>query len=604
MTSKRGRRLRRNRSDKVTESLTEAYDTDSRVSVPTSRRGFLYGAAAALGLGTALTGSSLAQTILLGDTDEVSIATGDGGAVSTSQPIATEVGAQILESGGNAVDAAVAIQTVLSVVAPQSTGLGGGGFMLNYIADDQKTYCINSQVRAPAAATSDRFTDTAEDATTSGLAVGVPGTLRGLDIALKRWGTFDLEILLGPAISLAETGHPIDSRLANAIDNHMDRLSPTARTIFCEAGDPLKEGDLLVQEELANTLSLIRDEGIDPFYNGTIAADIVNTVTQNGGDLTIEDLSAYNISVEPPLIGEYNGYRIVTMGPPSAGGLTMLSTLAIEAGFDLEEFDVQSPERYLRFLESSRLALADAIAYTGDDEFVDVPIQGLFNDDYLELRRAAVDLETAATEIKPGDPWEFQPGGPYSVGPSTSAPKEGTSHFAVADAEGNVVSYSSTVSLPFGTGLLVPERGFLLANSLTNFDAEPGGPNEIQPEKRPLSSMTPTIVFDGEDAPFAIGSPGGSAIPSVVAQTLLGVLEDGQSLEDAISQPRAFSSVGGTVTWEEGVPEGELANLDYDVLEDPAVLGSVQAILFQEGTYIGAADYRQNGLAISLPRED
>lgn len=602
MSPNNGGRSRYNRKSSVSEGLTDVYESEGRFSVSTNRRRFLYGTAA-LSLGTVLAGSSAAQTVLLGDTDEVSVKTGRG-AVSTSQPIATEVGAQILESGGNAIDAAVAVQTVLSVVEPQSTGLGGGGFMVNYIADDQETYCINSQVQAPKAATADRFVDTDEDVTTSGLSVGAPGTIRGLDIALKRWGTLDLETLLGPAISLAETGHPIDSRLANAIVENQDRLSLAARRVFCEGGDPLEEGDVLVQEELAETLSLLRDEGIDPFYKGTIAADITSVVQQNGGDLTTDDLASYNASVEPPLVGSYDGYQILTMGPPSAGGLTMLSTLALGADFDLGELEPGSSERYLRFLETFRLALADAIAYTGDNDFVDVPIQGLFDDDYLELRRAAVDIEDTAAEIEPGDPWEFQPGGPYSIDPSTAAPEEGTTHFTVADEEGNIVSYSSTVSLPFGSGIIVPDRGFLLANSLTNFDTEPGGPNEVQPGKRPLSSMTPTIVLDADDAPLAIGSPGGSAIPSIIAQTLLGVLEDGQSLADAISQPRAFSSVGGTVTWEEGIPEDEIAKFGYNVLEDPAVLGSVQATIFQDDGYTAAADYRRNGSAIGVRGDD
>lgn len=603
MPRKRGGRSRRSRRGSVTESLGDVYDPDARFSVSTDRRGFLYGTLAALGLGTALTGSSVAQTILLDDTDEVSVASGDGGAVATSQPIATEVGAQIIESGGNAIDAAVAIQTVLSVVEPQSTGLGGGGFMLSYIADDEKTYCVNSQVRAPATASPDRFENASEDARTSGLAVGAPGTVRGLDLALKRWGTLDLGVLLGPAISLAETGHPVDSRLANAIEQNQDRLSPAARTVLCEGGDPLEEGELLVQEELADTLQLLREEGIESFYKGSIATDIANTVTENGGDLTAEDLASYNAAIEPPLVGEYGGYRILTAGPPSAGGLTMLSTLAISEGLDLGEFEAQSSERDIRFLEASRLALADVIAYAGDDEFVDVPVQGLFDEDYLELRREAIDFEEAA-DVEPGEPWDFQPGEPYSTGPTEADTEEGTTHFVVADEEGNVVSYSSTVSDPFGTGIIVPERGILLANSLTNFDTESGGPNEVQPEKRPLSSMTPTIVFDSENAPFAIGSPGGSAIPSVVSQTLISVLEDDQGLGDAIEAPRVFSSVSGTVTWEEGVPDGELAEFGYDTLGDPAVLGSVQAIISQDNEYASAADYRRNGSTIGLPRDE
>ena len=207
-----------------------------------------------------------------------------------------------------------------------------------HIADKQETYCLNSQVRAPAAATPDRFVDTDDDVLSSGQVVGAPGTIRGLDLSLKRWGTLDLEVVLQPAITLARQGHPVDSELANAIGAYLDRLSPVARSMFCKDGDPLSEGELLVQEELADTLEQIAEEGPETFYGGAIGQDIATTVQDHGGDLTVEDLAEYNATVEPPLIGDFNGYRIMTAQPPSSGGLAMLLTLRLLEGFDLTEF--------------------------------------------------------------------------------------------------------------------------------------------------------------------------------------------------------------------------------------------------------------------------
>lgn len=605
MPTNKGENVRRSKRGTANESLAEVYGTDDRVAF-TDRRGFLRGAATAVGLGTVLAGTTVAQTVILGDTDEVSTATGDAGMVAASQPIATEVGAQVLEQGGNAVDAAVAVQTVLSVVQPHATGIGGGGSFMVHIGANDETYCINSQVRAPAAASPDRFVGTDDDVATSGLAVGVPGTIRGLDIALKRWGTFDLDTLLGPAITLAGRGHPVDSELAAAIDANIDRLSSEARSVFCEDGDPLTEGDLLVRETLADTLERIADRGLESFYQGAIARDIADTTRENGGDLTVDDLAAYNATVEPPLVGEFNGYRITTMQPPSSGGLAALSTLRLVEGFDLGDFDIRSPETYLRFLESSRLALADVNAYAGDIEFVDVPIQGLLSEEYLDLRRASIDPEGAASGVEPGNPWEFQPGDPYS----TTAGGEisgGTSHFGIADGDGNVVSCSTTLSSPFGTGIIVPERGILLPSSMVNFDAEPGGPNEIQPGKRPLSAMTPVIVFEDGRPLMAVGSSGDGEIPDIVSQIIIDALEYGQDLGDAITEPRVTGSVDPAVSWEDDVPETtreELAKRGYELAAEPADIGNVQALVDDGDTYVGAADSRRNGSAIGVPRED
>lgn len=594
-------------TQRQSQSLSEVYETgDGDWTV--DRRGVLRGTTALLGLGTIFAGTSIAQTVILGgeDEDEVTTATGDSGLVSTSHPTATEIAAQVLEQDGNAVDTAVATQAVLSVVEPHKTGLGGGGIMMVYVADENETYCLNSLVRAPAAATPDRFANADEEVSRSGLAVGAPGTVRGLDLALKRWGTFDLEVLLEPAITLAREGHPVDAELAAAIDTYIDRLSPAARSILCDRGDPLTEGELLVQENLAETLELIAEEGPAAFYSGEIAQDIAATVQEHGGDLTVEDLTEYNATVEPPLVGDFNEYRITTAQPPSSGGLAMLVALQLLEEFELDEFEPESFEAWLRVLEAIRFAYTDSAAYTGDLEFVDVPLQGLLSDDYIEVRQALIDLEGPPSEIEPGNPWEFQPGEPYSIGSQTDM-TDGTSHFVVADDDGNIVSYTSTVSLPFGTGLLVPDRGILLADSLSNFDSEPGGPNEVRPQKRPASTMTPTIVFDENEPLLAIGSGGGAAIPSVVTKALVDRLFYERDLMDATMAPRLFTGLSPSLFWEEGVSEevrSELAAHGYDVSSDPTRIGALYSLSSDGETYTGAADGRRSGATIGLPRSE
>lgn len=604
MTPKRNKKPGRNQGT-TSESLADVYHTKDRLQ-QSDRRSFLQGTAAVLGLGTVFAGTSVAQSIVLEEEDEVATATGENGLVSTSHPTATELGAQILEQEGNAIDVAVAIQAILGVVEPQETGLGGGGIMMVYIADENETYCLNSQVRAPAAATPDQFVDADEDISKSGLTVGAPGTIRGLDLALKRWGTFDLNVLLQPAITLAREGHPVDSELANTINSYLDRLSPAARSIFCEQGDPLTEGDLLIQEDLAETLERIAEQGPSTFYGGDIGQDIVTTVQEHGGNLTSEDLADYNASVEPPLVDEFNGYRITTAQPPSSGGLAMLSTLRLLEGFDLQEFDPESLQTWARVLEAVRFAYADSAAYTGDLEFVDVPLQGLLNDDYIEVRQTLLDLEETVSEVEPGDPWEFQPGEPYPTA-SQDGTGPGTSHFVVADDDGNIVSCTSTVSLPFGTGILVPDRGILLANSLLNFDSDPESPNEIRPQKRPATTMTPTLVFDGNEPLLATGSAGGSAIPSVVSKALVDLLIYDRDPVDMTAAPRMFSGLSPTLFWEDGISEetrAELADRGYDISADPSGIGAIQSLLIDNDGYTGTADARRDGATIGIPRSE
>ncbi|WP_247729277.1 gamma-glutamyltransferase family protein [Halovivax limisalsi] len=576
--------------------------------------------------------------------------TSEAGMVTTSHAAATDVGVTVLERGGNAVDAAVAVQFALNVVQPHASGIGGGGFVLVYDAERDDVTCIDGRERAPLGAEPDMFLDEDGDVVpflerhTNGKAVGVPGTLRACDVALKRFGTKPLAELIQPAIELAGPERPVtvDAHLAESIAENVDdgSLSKTAMTVFAPGGDPLEEGDLLVQPDLAETFSIIRDEGIEPFYRGEIADDIATTVQEadryreEGGSMTVEDLGNYAVETPVPTHVTYEGsaaeITVRTMPSPTSGGYAIGQILSILEPFELDSFDRRSFETYHHLAQAFKLAFADRGAYLGDVEFVDIPWQGLLDETYIDERRALIDPEEVSDAVlEPGDPFDHQPGDRYAVtpredcpggppwgppgagsppespgpkndtGPAGSIPIDGhTDHFTIADAEGNVVSWTSTIEQFFGSGIMVPGRGFMLNNELTDFDEIPGGPNEVQPEKRPLSSMSPTIAFrDGE--PFlALGSPGGFAIIVAVAQVILNVAEFGLSLEEAVAEPRIYTATGDWLQVEPGVPDAAveaLADAGHGVSETEAI-GNVQAVLSDDG-YVGVADERRDGEA-------
>ncbi len=603
----------------------------------TNRRGFLKSSAAAFGAAAVSAGSAAgdrgSRYGMERSPGDPETATGERGMVSTVHPRATEAGAEVLRAGGNAVDAAVAVQFALNVVQPHSSGIGGGGFMLVYSAAEDELYAIDNRERAPLGAEPDMFLgDDGEpipfrERHTNGKAVGVPGTLRAADAALKRFGSMELADLIDPAIDLADGCRrvTVDEALAEAIAENVEagELGETAREVFAPGGDPLEAGDPLVQPDLADTFRLIREEGIEPFYKGEIAEDIAETVRSaegyldEGGSMTVEDLARYNVEITLPEHATYEGaaeeITVRTMSLPSSGGLTIGQILRLLEPFDLADAGRRSVETYHRLIEAFRLAFADRGKYMGDDAFVDVPWQGLFDAEYLDGRRATIDPNRAAeTPVEPGDPWSYQPGEPYRVSPYGAGAGENdrtvhnrgqTTHFTVADVEGNLVSWTTTIEQLFGSGIMVPGRGFMLNNELTDFDAVPGGPNEVQPEKRPLSSTSPTIVFrDGE--PFlTVGSPGGPTIITTVTQVLLGVAEFGMPLDAAVAEPRLYADAESDVIYEETVPEGirrALRARGHALSGEPMSLGSVQALEVTDDGYFGVGDFRRDSSVIGL----
>ncbi|MFW6318084.1 MAG: gamma-glutamyltransferase [Halorubrum sp.] len=639
-----GRDTPHGRSDGTAGDSTD----DSAEGVTATKRTFLQGAGVALGAGAVPVGTARASATSSNAPGFASVAESTGGMVSSVHPQATEAGVEVLENGGNAVDAAVAVQFALTVVQPHSSGIGGGGFMLVYSADEDEIIAIDNRERAPIGAEPDMFLDEQGDEVpflarhTNGKAVGVPGTLKAADVAVKRFGSTELSDLIQPAIELAEPGGrqvTVDNFLASAIAENVDdgALTTTAQRVFAPYGEPLEEGDELAQPDLADTLRTVRDEGIGPFYKGAIAEDIADTVQgaaryrRTGGSMTVDDLGRYNVEITRPTYHTYDGdaheITVRTMRSPTSGGYVIAQILALLEPFDLAQYDRRSFDVYHRLIEAFQLAFADRNEYLGDEEFVDLPWQGMLDEEYVDARREIIDPDEARDATRePGDPFEYQPGDQYYTSPrdvgrgtgegdgsdardgeadeadansAVSHPGQ-TTHFTTADAEGNLVSWTSTIEQLFGSGIMVPGRGIMLNNELTDFDSTPGGPNEVQPEKRPLSSTSPTIVTRDGDPFMTVGSPGGWSIIHTVSQILLNVAEFGMDIEEAVAEPRVYSATGTWVQAEGGVPDDvveELNAVGHDVSVVDTI-GNAQSILVRDdGGYVGVADTRRAGSA-------
>lgn len=445
----------------------------------------------------------------------------------------------------------------------------------------------------------------------SGTSVGVPGTLKGLEAALNKWGTMEFDKLIQPSIEMAEEGIDVNWVLADAIASNEEKLEKTAaKDVFLPNGEPLEEGDLLVQEDLARTFKLIRDQGTDAFYQGEIGEALAEVVQDKEGSMTVDDLRNYDITEDEPVWGEYQSYDIASMPPPSSGGITMLQLLGMFEQLDLTQYESQSPEKYHHMTEAMHLAYADRAAYMGDPEYVEVPQDGLLNPDYVAERIALINPDVANDNVQPGNPWEYQTEGSTTMMEQADDKSEGqTTHFTVADQWGNLVSYTTTIEQVFGSGIMVPEYGIMLNNELTDFDAVPGGANEVQPNKRPLSSMTPTIVLKDDQPYMTVGSPGGATIITSVTQTITNVIGYSMSIKDAIEEPRIYSNSYPTIRWEYGIPNQVrklLVDMGHAWESSPREIGNVNSIVLdsETGAFEGAADSTREGTAIGLTEED
>jgi gamma-glutamyltranspeptidase / glutathione hydrolase len=519
-------------------------------------------------------------------------ASGRGGAAATVDPLGTQAAMNVLRSGGNAVDAAVAAAATLGVTEPYSCGIGGGGFMVIYRAADRKLFTIDGREESPNAFTETAFINPSTgnpipfaEGQTSGLGVGVPGTVRQWELALRRFGTRPLAQLLQHGIRVAEQGFVVDQTFRDQTESNRDRFDDftTTRDVFLTPGTYQSPavGSVFRNPDMAATYREIAERGPNAFYSGEIAQAIVQSVqnpptapgtTRNvrPGVMTLQDLAAYRALFRDAASSNYRGYRHVGMGPPSSGASTVGEALNILEGYPLGT--IPRPEALHYFLEASAFSFADRGRYVADPDHVNVPLAGLLSDSFAAERRALIGPNAASKPVPPGDPSDNE-------GPSTT-------HLTVADKWGNVVSYTFTIESTGGSGIVAGDKGFLLNNELTDFNFTTGTANSPAPNKRPRSSMSPTIVLRNGAPEVAVGSPGGSTIITTVLQILVEHLDFGRALPDAVATPRASQRNTPSVTAEPAFiasPDAAALQLRGHQFTNGGEIGAATGIDFQAG---------------------
>jgi gamma-glutamyltranspeptidase/glutathione hydrolase len=530
--------------------------------------------------------------------------------VGSTEVHASQAGLDALQRGGNAVDAAVAVGFALAVTHPQAGNIGGGGFMVIRFADGKST-TIDYRETAPGKATRDMFLDVAgtpvtERSLVGPLACGTPGSVAGLTYVQRKYGKLTLAQVMAPAIDLAENGFPVSDAFERALAaaparKLFDRFPETAR-IFTKNGQPYVAGDRFVQKELAKTLRLIATNGADAFYRGPIADLIDAEMKRTGGLITKRDLAAYKAVERPALTGTYRGFDIISMPPPSSGGVALIQTLNVLEGFPIKDSGPSSSKTIHLMVETERRVYADRSEWLGDPDFFKVPVKGLIAKSYADALRKSIDPNkaTPSANVKPGKPLDFE---------STQ-----TTHYSVIDADGTAVTTTTTLNGYFGNGEVVPGSGFLLNNEMDDFSVKPGAPNmfglvggvanAIEPGKRMLSSMTPTIVAKDGKPILVVGSPGGSRIITTVLQVIVNVLDFGMNVQEAVDAPRFHHQ------WQPDYIRIERQGFPVDVVsaleamghkvQAQENMGDVQAIWIDPRTNVryGASDPRMDGRTV------
>ena len=529
------------------------------------------------------------------------------GMVVAQEPLAADVGVAVLKSGGNAVDAAVAIGFALAVTFPYAGNLGGGGFMLIRMADGRTTF-IDFRERAPRKASHDMYLDASGNATKDSelgwRAAGVPGTVRGLELALKKYCTKPWAELLQPAIHLAASGFPISYWQMRSFKANADPFSQfvASKRIFLKGGSFYDWNENFQQPDLARTLERIARHGAKEFYEGETAHILAREMEKNGGLITLDDLREYQAVERKPIEGDYKGYHIITSPPPSSGGVGILQMLGMLDGTGYEKSKAGSATAYHYLAEVMRRFYADRNEYLGDPDFVKNPIAAMLDPAYIRARRDSIDPvnATPSDQIRPGLP-------------AGAAEGSDTTHYSIADEQGNVVAVTYTLNNAYGSKVTVPGLGFLLNDEMDDFAAKPGTPNlfglvqgevnSIAPGRRPLSSMVPTMVLKDSKPFLVLGAPGGSRIITAVLHVMLNVLDFGMNIQDAIDFPRIHHQwKPDQLDFEQGVSPDTVALLEkagYHTEEaKPTVRARVEAILFGDGWLQGGHDERGTGKAV------
>lgn len=535
------------------------------------------------------------------------------GMVVSQEAIASQVGADILEAGGNAVDAAVATGFALAVTLPRAGNLGGGGFMLVHLAKENKTIAIDYREMAPYDAHRDMFLDSQgnvdnEKARFSAQSSGVPGTVAGLLFALDNFGTMSISEVLKPAIQLATKGFKVNHDLADSLRLSAKRLQKhkaSSEYFYKTDGKYYVPGDILVQSDLSSTLKRISQQGASGFYQGKTADLIIKQMQRSGGLISKEDLASYRVVERQPVCGSFKQNKICAMPPPSSGGIHLIQMLNILENFDLENMGHNSAAYMHHLIEAMRSAYADRSLYLGDPDFTPVPVKQLIDKAYAKSLSQQINPNKArrSKDVYPGlNNWIA----------SQANESEETTHFSVWDNQGNIVSNTYTLNFAYGSGIAVAGAGFLLNNEMDDFSAKPGTANgygliggtanAIQPKKRPLSSMTPTIVFDANGKPsLATGSPGGSTIITIVLQLILNTSEFNMGLAEATAAPRFHHQwLPDMAYFENGISSDSLnllKEMGHQISPQSRVLGSTQSILVKGNNLQGSADSRRQGAA-------
>jgi gamma-glutamyltranspeptidase/glutathione hydrolase len=554
-------------------------------------------------VGAVLLLSQITYSAAILEGERMSPVQGTEGMVVTSHFLATQSAQEVLKNGGNAVDAAVTAAFSLAVTQPRSGNIGGGGFMLISSEAKDDVVAIDYREKAPGTATVDMFLDKEGNADSnvsrySHLAAGVPGTVAGLAMALEQYGTISLKEAIAPAIKLANEGFIVTPRFSEGLKEKEEMLkkwTSTAKIFYKADGSYYEPGDLFVQKDLAATLTRISENGIKEFYEGKTAELLVAEMAKHGGLITMEDMKNYTPGLRIPVHGTYRGYDIYSMSPPSSGGTHVVQILNILEGYPIAEYGHNSAKTIHLMAEAMKLAYADRSQYLGDEDFVKVPLKALTSKKYAESLREKINPEkaTASSTIAPGKVLPYE--------------SNETTHFSIVDKFGNAVSNTYTINFSYGSGIVVEGAGFLLNNEMDDFSAKPGVPNaygliggeanKIEPNKRMLSSMSPTIVKQEGKNFLVTGSPGGSRIITTTLQVIMNVIDHGLNIKSAVAAPRIHHQwLPDELRIEEGLSPDTVVALEEmgHTVTQKSAMGAIQSIMIKDGMMYGGADPRRS----------